>query len=282
MKIMTIYAHPADTITNCGGMLARHADNGDEIVAVILTHGGRIHPNKYAEEMRKENPDPAIAAAGLQDVVDNKKEELRRAAEIIGIGTVVTLDNDDRMAVVSEEMVDQVAEQIALHRPDVLICDYPLNPVVSGSSHTTATMTAIAALDRAAQFLTVLDGQAEVNVRQVFFTGMQSIARDALSSYGERNDMFIDITPVVGRKIAAMDCFVSQGYDGLFARKLIESYNGEFGRAAGVDVAEAYVRFRSETHSLLPLTPQAQEFDALTSHITYSRMNVRAEFPIVT
>src|SRR3990170_804759 len=41
VKIMTIFAHPADTITNCGGTLARHADRGDEIVALILTHGGR-------------------------------------------------------------------------------------------------------------------------------------------------------------------------------------------------------------------------------------------------
>ena len=45
MKIMTCFAHPADTITNCGGTLARHADAGDEIVAVILTHGGRINRN---------------------------------------------------------------------------------------------------------------------------------------------------------------------------------------------------------------------------------------------
>ena len=30
-----------------------------------------------------------------------------------------------------------------------------------------------------------------------------------------------------------MDEFVSQAYDGLFARKLIESSNGEYGRAAG-------------------------------------------------
>lgn len=59
VKIMTIYAHPADTITNCGGTLARHADAGDETVALILTHGGRIHPNQYAEEWRKDDPDAA-------------------------------------------------------------------------------------------------------------------------------------------------------------------------------------------------------------------------------
>lgn len=277
---MTIYAHPADTITNCGGALARHADAGDEIVAVILTHGGRIHPNKYAEEMRKENPDPAIAAAGLQDIVDNKKDELRRAAEIIGIGTVVTLDHDDTMSTVHEDVVAEVAQRIAEHAPDVVICDYPQNPVVTLSSHTIATMTAIAGIERAGQYLSQLDGRAEVNVRQVFFTGLSTFATDSLSTYGVRNDMFIDITPVVGRKIAAMDCFESQGYDGLFARKLIESNNGEFGRAAGVNFAEAYTRFRGETHSLFPLTVQAKGVDPLTRHVSYSQVNLRAEYPV--
>ena len=89
MKLMTIYAHPADTITNCGGTLARHADAGDEIVAVILTHGGRIHPNEYAEEWRKDDPDAAIVGAGLEEIIANKKGELERAAEIVGIRDVI-------------------------------------------------------------------------------------------------------------------------------------------------------------------------------------------------
>ncbi|MGI8418076.1 MAG: PIG-L deacetylase family protein [Nakamurella sp.] len=277
---MTIYAHPADTITNCGGALALHADAGDDIVAVILTHGGRIHPNKYAEELRKQNPDPAIAAAGLQDVIDNKKDELRGAAKIIGIGTLVTLDHDDTMSTVHEDVVGEVAEQIAEHRPDVVICDYPHNPVVTQASHTIATMTAIAAIERAGTFLQNVDGKAEVNVKQVFFTGLPSFATDALSSYGVRNDMFIDITPVVGRKIAAMDCFSSQSYAGLFARKLIESNNGEFGRAAGVNFAEAYTRFRGETHSRFPVTAQAEANDQLVRHVGYSQINIREQYPL--
>ncbi len=280
MKIMTVYAHPADTITNCGGTLARHADAGDEIVAVILTHGGRIHPNRYAEELRKAEPDIAIAAADLSEVINHKKQELRAAADIIGIGTLVTLDHDDRMNVVNPEMVDQVAQQIAQHQPDVIICDYPQNPVVLQASHTIATMTAIAAIEQAGTFMTPLDGRPEVNVAQVFFTGLPSFAADALSAYGLRNDLFIDITAVVGRKIAAMDCFESQGYDGLFARKLIESANGELGRVAGVNFAEAFVRFRNETHSLLPVTERALASDPLVRHIAYSQVNIRSQFPV--
>jgi LmbE family N-acetylglucosaminyl deacetylase len=280
MRIMTVYAHPADTITNCGGTLALHADAGDEIVAVILTHGGRIHPNVYAEEARKEDADASLIAADRTEIIENKKGELRRAAEIVGIGAIEFLDHDDAISVVREDMVDQVAELIAKHRPDVIIADYPQNPVVTNSAHTIATMTLIAALDRAAQFLKNLDGREEVNVKQVFLGGLPVLTNDALSTYGVRNDLLIDITSVVGRKIAAMDCFVSQGYGGPFARKLIEASNGEFGRWAGVALAEPYVRFRSETRSLLPVTEYAEAADPLTRHVSYSQFDVRRAFPV--
>ncbi|MFX4271493.1 PIG-L deacetylase family protein [Propionibacteriaceae bacterium Y1685] len=276
---MTIYAHPADTITNCGGTLARHADNGDESVAVILTHGGRIHPNQYAEQWRADQPDIAAVEADLADIVANKKAELERAADIIGITTLHTLDHDDAMSTVHEDVVEQVAELIAVESPHVIICDYPLNAAYTTNTHTASTMTALAAIGRAQTYLKNLDDRAEVNVRQVFFSSYPTFAHDVLSTNGVRNDTYIDITPVVGRKIAAMDCFASQGYHDLFARKLIESNNGEHGRTAGVNFAEAYVRHFNETHDLLPVTTAAMNADPLTRHISYSRIDVRREFP---
>jgi LmbE family N-acetylglucosaminyl deacetylase len=277
---MTIYAHPADTITNCGGTLARHADAGDEIVALILTHGGRIHANRYAEEWRKENPDTGIAQAGLDDIIAFKKRELQKAAEIVGIGRVITLDHDDSAATLQDTIVEEVAEHIARERPDVIICDYPQNPVMAANSHTVATTTAMAALGRAGTYLRNLDGQEEYHVKQVFLTSLPVYPTDGLSLFGVRNDVFVDITPVVGRKIAAMDCFDSQGYAGLFARKLIESANGEAGRAAGVNFAEGFYRLHNETHSTLPVTPAAMRVDPLTRHISYSQVDLRREYPV--
>lgn len=280
MKVMTIYAHPADTITNCGGTLARHAARGDEVVALILTHGGRIHPNKYAEEWRKGDPELAVIEADLQAVIDNKKDELRRAAEIVGIGKVITLDNDDTGTVPDEAIVDQVARHVAAERPDVVICDYPMNPTAY-NSHTTATVMVLAGIGRAGMYLKNLDGQAEFDVKQIFFTTLPVFIGDGLSLGGVRNDVYIDITPVVGQKVAAMDQFASQGYDGLFARKLIESNNGEHGRIAGVNFAEAFVRYRCETHDALPLTERAWEVDVMTRHRTYSAIDLRATYPVL-
>jgi 4-oxalomesaconate hydratase len=279
MKVMTVYAHPADTITNCGGTLARHAAAGDEVVALIITHGGRIHANRYAEEWRKDAPDEAITAAGVDDIAAHKWDELRRAADIIGIHRVTGLDYDDQLVSLREPVVERVAEQIALERPDVLICDYPLNPVVASNTHTLATTTVLAALGRTGTYLRNLDGQAEFHVKQIFFTSLPVFVTDGLSLGGVRNDVFVDITPVVGKKIAAMDCFDSQGYSGLFARKLIESNNGEFGRAAGVNFAEAYYRMNNETHDLLPVTPAAMADDPLTRHVRYSEIDLRATYP---
>lgn len=280
MKILTIYAHPADTITNCGGTLARHAAQGDEVVALILTHGGRIHPNKYAEEWRKDRPDPEVVSADVTVVAGNKKEELRRAAEIIGISRVITLDADDARTVPDEQLVDQIAEHLAEERPDVVICDYPMNPTAF-NPHTTASVLALAGIGRASLFLKNLDGRPEFDVKQVFFTSLPVFIGDGLSLGGLRNDVYVDITPVVGTKVAALDRFASQGYDGDFARKVIESNNGEHGRVAGVNFAEAFYRYRCETHDALPLTERAWRADMLTRHRTYSTIDLRATYPVV-
>lgn len=281
MRLLTIYAHPADTITNCGGTLARHADAGDDITALILTHGGRIHANRYAEEWRKEDPDDAVVSADLQAIIDHKKHELERAAEIVGIRELITLDHDDTMAALHEDVIEQIAETVARQQPDVVICDYPKNPVMTMDAHTAASAMALAGIARAGFYLQNLDGRSETAVKQVFLTSLQATANDALSHYGTRNDFFVDITPVVGRKISAMDCFASQGYAGLFARKLIEANNGEMGRSAGVNFAEGFVRLHSETHPLLRITDAARDADPLTRHVEYSQMNLREQFPVV-
>lgn len=278
MKILSIYAHPADTITNCGGTLALHAQRGDEVVAIILTHGGRVHPNKYAEEWRQSNPDAVITAAGLADIIQNKKRELERAAKIVGISRVITLDREDNTSTLDEELIHLIAQHIAAERPDVIICDYPLNFLYD--PHTLATQTVLAAVGQASLYLQNLDGRSEFHLKQIFFTNLPVSARNCVTTGGLRNDLLIDITDVVGAKIAAMDEFVSQGYNGNFARKLVESHNGEFGRLAGVNFAEAYVRYYNETHQHLPVTEAANRDDGLTRHVTYSEQNVRAMFPI--
>ncbi len=74
---------------------------------------------------------------------------------------------------------------------------------------------------------------------------------------GYYNDVFIDITDVVEKKLAAMDCLVSQGYGGAYARKRIETSDGAFGQAGGVAYGEGFIALNSETHYFLPVTDYA-------------------------
>jgi len=279
LKIMAIYAHPADPITDCGGTLAMHAERGDDVVVLTMTHGGRIHPNLFAEEWRKEKPDLNIVNAKKDDIIIKKKKELERAAEIIGINKLITLDYDDNYIGVSEDIVLKIAEEIANERPDVIIADYPMNAAYP-DSHTMATIMVFHAINRAGLCLKNIDGHSEFHVKQIYLTKLPVNARDGLSLGGLRNDLYIDISSVVGKKIKAMDQFVSQGYNAEFARKFVESHDGDRGRAAGVNFAEAFFRVYNETEKYLPVTDYAMNKDVLTTHRSYSMMNIREMFPI--
>ena len=95
---------------------------------------------------------------------------------------------------------------------------------------------------------------------QLFFfgTGAAAIPRSVWQSEGGYyNDLFIDITDVVDKKLAALDCLVSQGYGGAYARKRIETSDGAFGMSGGVAYAEGFIKLNAETHDYLPVTERA-------------------------
>lgn len=274
MKIMAVYAHPADPVTDCGGTLALHAARGDEVTIVSITHGGRIHPNLFVEEWRKEKPDASVVQATREDVIAVKRDELLAAAEILGVRDVIFLDEDDNYVGVEASTVHRIAQTIAAIQPDVIITDYPLN-AAQPDTHTLATVMVLSALREVAMYVENLDKKRQTHVKQIFMTKLPTTARDALSLRGVRNDLFMDITPVIDKKLRAMHCFKSQGYDGDFAYKFIEAHDGDRGRSAGVNFAEAYVRMYNETHDALPLTEYALRRDVLTSHRDYATVNLR-------
>lgn len=275
MKVMAIYAHPADPVTDCGGTLALHVQNGDEVVAVSITHGGRIHPNMFAEQWREANPDQAILGSTREEVIAVKRKEMEAAAAILGIQKIITLEQEDNLVTSDPELVHRIAKVIAEEQPDVLIMDYPFDAMYV-EAHSLITVMTMAALNEVGMYLENLDGKSHYKVKQIYMTKLPTTARSHFGgTNGIRNDLFIDITPVVGLKKKAMNCFKSQGYDGNFANKFIESHDGDRGRSAGVNFAEAYVRVYNETHSLLPLTDYARNRDALTVHRSYSTLSIR-------
>lgn len=274
LKILGVFAHPADMVTEAGGTLAMHADRGDGILAVFLTHGGRIHPNLYAEEQRKRpgERDEGIADADREKVLGIKHAEVEAAARILGVQRLLFLDYEDGMVSVQREMVERLADSIAGFAPHLMVAHHPGFTPGIGNDHCVAGQTAVAAAALAALRLSNLDRKPAHWMAQTYFIAQGVSSRSSITpGGGPVNDLYVDITPVVERKVRALDQFVSQGYDGDYARKCVSGHNGHWGSLAGVPFAEPFMRGSVETHAGLPVAEIDLARDHLGFHRTYSR-----------
>ncbi len=284
LKVMAIYAHPADPVTDCGGAIAMHAENGDETYALVLTHGGRKHPNYFVKEWRKEHPNEKIINMNKQDVIDFKKAECLKACKILGYTGVTLLGHDDDCLLMTNDIIEEVAAEIAKVCPDIIIMDYPYPHTLD--AHSLTSQIAFKALERVGLCLQNMDDGIAGNTdsfqyhpKAIFFTKVPVTVSDALITDGRRNDVFIDFTPVVEKKIRAMDQFISQSYHNDFARKFVEAHDGAFGRAGNVSFAEGFSRYYNETFKLLPVSEYAMGYDDIMTHEEYSKIDIRKLYP---
>jgi LmbE family N-acetylglucosaminyl deacetylase len=274
MRIAAVFAHPADMATEAGGTLALHAQQGDEVKVIILTHGGRLHPNVYIEAQRKnpDAPENAIAHAQRDQILEIKYREMQQSARILGVAEIVCLEVEDTMGTVNHALIERTAEYLSLWKPELLITHHPGYASGVGSDHCISGQIAMAASFRISHQFSNLDDKEPCFIRQIFFIGNGISSRSSIDPGGGAfNDLYIDITTVVEKKIHAMDCFVSQGYNGDYARKCVAGHNGHWGSLAGVTFAEPFIRNNAETHGLLPLSAVNQKRDEVTMHRGYSQ-----------
>ncbi|MGE5603888.1 MAG: PIG-L deacetylase family protein, partial [Nitrososphaerales archaeon] len=144
-------------------------------------------------------------------------------------------------------------------KPDIVLTHFPREGDPFSNPHAIAGQITMYAIAYAAS-VDPVDSNPPHRVAQVFFFGTGAAATrrqlwDADGGY--YNDVFIDITDVAEKKLAAMDCLVSQGYGGAYARKRIETSDGAFGQAGGVSYGEGFIALNAETHYFLPVTEYA-------------------------
>src|SRR4029077_14181394 len=95
LRIVSIGAHPADTFDQSGGTMAHHADRGDFVAAVSITHGARVH-DAAMDSMyhRREIPDAKALTQLIHERSDVKAEEVRTACGMLGVDEVHFLGID--------------------------------------------------------------------------------------------------------------------------------------------------------------------------------------------
>ena len=70
MRVMVVGAHAADPFDLAGGAMAKYVQAGHEVTVVALSLGARSH---------------TMTAGSIEELRDTKREELHRAADILGV-----------------------------------------------------------------------------------------------------------------------------------------------------------------------------------------------------
>ena len=251
LRIMGIYAHPADVATEAAGTMAIHADRGDEVTAVVLSDGIRMHPHFLTVGEGSASGQHVTH----EEYAEFKREEVRRAARIIGIAHTEFMAWDREFFNATDERIETLAKVIVRYRPDVILTHYPVGPYLI-DSNAFAVVYATRAMHMASTLIPQVDGVEPHFVKELYFFLMdQSMdTRSNIDTPGIVADFFIDTTAVIARKIQAFDQYVSQGYEGQFARKVIEARDGRHGMHAEASYAEPFLLSRSVTYDALPVS----------------------------
>jgi len=278
LRIVTIGAHPADVFDQSGGAMAHHTARGDYVACIALTHGARIHDAVIHEEMhdREEIPEATELEQMIGDRSDVKAQEVRAACKILGVEDVYFMGADDGIFLVERDIIRRLAVLLRRLRPDIVLTHYPFDGDVLAHPHGTAGQIAMHAVQYAAG-VDPGDPNPPHRTAQVFFFGQgPARVRTGLrgASGGFTNDVFVDITDVIEKKFAAMECLVSQGYNGAYNRKRTENIDGAFGGDV-VSYGEGFIRMNAEVHYHLPLTAYALRQSRDSDHTIMRRSSWR-------
>ena len=261
LRLLSIGAHPADIFDQSGGTMAHHVVRGDWVGCVVLTHGARIHDKVISNDMfhAESVPEGEKLEALMAERADVKADEVRRACGLLGVEDIYFFGADDAVLQVTEESVRRLASLLRETKPDIVLTHFPREGDGLTNPHAVCGQIAMAAMSLAGG-VDPGDANPPHKVAQVFYfgTGAAGVPRSVWESGGGYyNDVFIDITDVVDKKLASLDCLESQGYGGAYARKRIETSDGAFGTAGGCAYAEGFIKQSAETHYHLPVTDHA-------------------------
>jgi LmbE family N-acetylglucosaminyl deacetylase len=221
---LAIYAHPDDADVGCGGTLARWAKAGTSVHLLVCTDGGRGTPDAGTDPV-------ALAHA--------RRDELSRAAEIIGLSSHHGLDLPDGELTDGDELRRELVAGGRRLKPDVVLGHDPTavffgQDYFNHRDHRTAGWALLDALAPAAALpLYFPEAGPAHQVTTVYLSGTLE------------PDVFVDVSDTIALKAAAVECHRSQfsGRD-QWAGDAVRLRAEEEGRRAGVAFAEGYRRLR--------------------------------------
>ena len=125
MNLLVFSAHSADFCSRAGGVIAKHAQRGDNVRVVSLSYGERSESGGLYTDGQQPTLDEVRAV---------RYEEASLAAEILG-AEIRFLDWGDLCFEFSMDRVYRLAQEVRDFRPDQVLTHYGPDPRQCGSRH---------------------------------------------------------------------------------------------------------------------------------------------------
>lgn len=213
LKVVCIGAHPDDPESGCGGALLRYAALGHAVTIVYLTRGER-----------------GISGKSLDEAARTRTAESETACKIIGAKPVF-FGQIDGATEVTRAHVDAMTRLLAAERPDILFTHWPVD---THMDHQVASILTI---------------RAWMSLKSPSLYFFEVDAGDQTQGFSANT--YIDITPVLEKKKAALFAHVSQDGQGIWREHhaVMAQWRG---RELGVPAAEAFVHVNRDQSNYLP------------------------------
>ena len=188
---MVVVAHADDAEYGCSGTVAKWCAEGWDVVYVMCTDGSKGSNDR---EMTQER----LSAI--------RHEEQTNAGKVLGLADIAFLDHEDSMLQPTLELRRDIAREIRRHRPDVLICPYPVRSLQGPGGHPDHLAAGEAAL--AAVFPTARD---HMTFPELLEEGLEphNVAEVWIMSHPEP-DHWVDVTDHVETAARALAAHASQ------------------------------------------------------------------------
>jgi LmbE family N-acetylglucosaminyl deacetylase len=217
MNVLVVAPHPDDEVLGCGGVIARHAAQGDRVHVAVVTRG--------------------IAELFPPELIEESRQEMRAAHQILGVSGLSFLDFPAPMldTVPKYKISNALGNEIKLHMPEILYLPH------RGDIHS----------DHQIIFHSALVAARPINdcpVRRILCYETLSETEWAVPS-GENAfipTVYQDISKYLEVKLKALSCFRTQMKPSPHPRSLLSIENLARLRGATVSslAAEAFILIR--------------------------------------
>ena len=218
-RAMVVFAHPDDAEIGSGGVVATWIAAGCEVTYVLCTNGAAG------------TADRALMPAEL---VRKRADEQRAAADAMGVKHVVMLGYPDGELEDTRQFLGDVVRAIRQYRPHTVFVHDPHR--IHGFQHRDHRNAGIATTDAVYPYArdrlhfpeVLAEGLLPHKVRQVYLMGH------------DEPDTFLDITPTIETKLAALRCHRSQLKDFAAVEGRVRERAADLGKPHGYTYAESF------------------------------------------